>query len=120
MGDEWVHLYAHARNASESLSAHLHHTRRLQGRMHGLAAQSLLFTLQAAATNLHRIDRFMSDCAAGVKGPSKTPRKRVEDRTDYRRRYEASTVNGAQTRGKDKAASTQGRKGADVEAVVWP
>jgi hypothetical protein len=119
VGDAWVHLYSHARNASESLSAHLHHTRRLQGRMQGLAARSRVFTLQAAATNLHRIDRSMSDRAAGVQGPSKTPGKRVEDRTDYRRRYEASTVNGAQTRGKNEAASMQGRKGADVEAVVW-
>lgn len=60
MGDNWMRVYAHARHASESVSAHLQYNRRLHGRMRGLAAQSFVFTFVAAATNLHRIDTFLS------------------------------------------------------------
>lgn len=98
VGDHWMRDYAHARNASESFNVHLQHARPLQGRMRGLAAQNFVFTIHAAATNLHRIDEFLSDRDAEVGGPSETPRKRkTEELTDYRRRYGASTVIGGQT-----------------------
>jgi len=116
--DEWVDLYAHARHASESLSAHMQSTRGLQGRMHGLAAQSFVFTLTAAATNLGRINKFLSDCAACVQEPSKTPRKRdVEDRTHYRRWYTVPTViRGQSTKEKRQAAAKRGKKTVAVAA----
>lgn len=89
---EWVHLYAPVRRASESLNMQMQSARGLQGRMRGLAARSFVFTFIAGATNLHRIDTFLTDHGSGVQRRSKTPRKRdIEDRTHRRRGHEAPT-----------------------------
>lgn len=62
--------------------------------MRGLAAQSFVFTLIAAATNLHRIDKFLTDRGAGEHGARK---RGAKDRTRYRRAYEATIAGSEQT-----------------------
>jgi hypothetical protein len=63
--DEWLRTYAHDRQAIESLNASMKAEHGLNEspnrRMRGLAAQSFLFTLIIAATNLDRIDKFLTD-----------------------------------------------------------
>jgi len=120
--EEWSKTYSHDRQSMESLNAHLktghglHESR--NRRMHGLAAQSFVFTLIVAAANLGRINKFLSDRAAGVGGPSKTPRKRdVEDRTHYRRWYQPPTVVRGQTTKEKRQAAAKGRKSAAARQV---
>lgn len=65
-----------------------------------------------------RINKFLSDRAAGIVGPSKTPRKRdVEDRTRYRRWSKSPTVVRGQTTKEKRQAAAKGRKGTAPAAV---
>lgn len=120
--EEWSRTYSHDRQSMESFNAHLkaghglHESR--NRRMHGLAAQSFVFTLVIAAANLGRINKFLSDRAAGIVGPSKTPRKRdVEDRTRYRRWSKSPTVVRGQTTKEKRQAAAKGRKVTAAAAV---
>lgn len=120
--EEWAKTYSHDRQSMESMNAHLktghglHESR--NRRMHGLAAQSFVFTLVIAAANLGRINKFLSDRAAGVAASSTTARKRdVEDRTHYRRWYKPPTVVRGQTTKEKRQAAAKGRKTAATPTV---
>lgn len=120
--EEWSKTYSHDRQSMESMNAHLktghgiHESR--NRRIHGLAAQSFVFTLIVAAANLGRINKFLSDRAAGITGPSRTPRKRdVEDRTRYRRWSTPPTVVRGQTTKEKRQAAAKGKNAKRTAAT---
>lgn len=122
--EAWSRKFGHGRQSIESLNEHLksshflHESRRR--RIHGLAAQSFIFTLILTAANLRRINKFLAERAAGIVTPEVEPaRKRdVEDRTRYRRFSNPPKVIRGQTTKEKRQAEAKGRKGKQATPAV--